>query len=120
MMTGEKGFADAYLVSEQIERFATRTNLSNRDKTLVATVAPRSMSAKGVPAGTVRFLINEKPYGESRTDKLGVATLLAKNLKPGKHKISAEFKPESAAGFLPSSSGTLTIVVGESELRKDR
>lgn len=120
MMTGEKGFAEAYLVSEQIERFATRTTLGNRDKTLVATVAPRSLSAKGVPAGTVRFLINGKPYGESRTDKQGVATLLAQNLKPGKHQISAEFKPESAAGFLPSSSGTLTIVVGEGERRKDR
>lgn len=120
MMTGEKGFSNAYIVSEQIERFATRTNLGNRDKTLVATVVPRSLSAKAVPAGTVRFLINGKPYGESRTDKLGVATLLAKNLKPGKHQISAEFKPESAAGFLPSSSGTLTIVVGESELRMNR
>jgi subtilisin family serine protease len=112
-ITGEPGFAKAYLISQQIQAGATRTVVSdNKDRTLmgeqvtfVAAVMPEASGSKGVPAGTVQFTLDGVKSGDPiKLDAKGRATWKTSRLEVGEHKVAAVFMPAKGSVFLGSSS----------------
>lgn len=118
-VTGHAGFAEAYLLSQQIEAGATRTTLNvDGDRLrygaplkLIASVSRRAVGERAVPVGRVRFLIDGKAWGEPvNLDRLGQAATTVTRLGHGKHTIEARFEP-SEGGDLPSADdGYVTVV----------
>ncbi|MEQ1930597.1 MAG: S8 family serine peptidase [Parvularculaceae bacterium] len=120
-ITGDPGFAKAYLVSERIEAGATKVTLGGPERAtngkptvLTAAVARRSSSGKGAPNGTVQFMIDGAKAGAPvKLDKQGVARLTIDRLKPGKHSVSARYSPPRASPLLVSYSDEAYVVSGE-------
>jgi hypothetical protein len=112
-VTGNLGFAKTYLQTEQIESSSTNTTVTD-DKdptrieepvTFTATVARTSQGAKGVPSGTIQFMVDGYKAGDPiRLDGLGRAAWKTSSLKPGIHKVSANYTPSRGSAFLASSS----------------
>ncbi len=126
-VTGQPGFAKAYLLAQRIQDGATRIDLGNnlaavgaKPKTaaiFTATVT-RISSGDKVAAGFVQFLLDgEKASEPIRLDKDGAARWTAEGLKPGTHRLSANFTPAKESVFLPSSS--VESVVGFKDFGRD-
>jgi hypothetical protein len=112
-ITGEPGFAKAYLISQQIQAGATRTVVSdNKDRTLpgeviifTAAVALEASAGRGVPAGTVQFTLDGMKAGDPiKLDGKGRATWKTSRLEVGDHKVAALYVPAKGSVFLGSSS----------------
>jgi hypothetical protein len=112
MVTGEKGFAKAHLVTQQLEIGATATtvrhlvDLRTQKRVLVyiATVVPIGAKAKGLPQGKVQFLLDGQAVrAEARIDKNGQARWETSALALPGHDIVASYVPGKASTFLPSS-----------------
>jgi subtilisin family serine protease len=109
-VTGEAGFAKAYLISQRIDAGATRTMVGD-DREMSAQGAPTTFTAivvrragGGNPAGTVQFVLDGRPAtGLLALDAKGRASWTAR-LAPGKHAVSARYAPAERSTYLPSSS----------------
>jgi len=112
-ITGEPGFAKTYLISQQIQAGATRTTVGTfKDTTqpgdtvtFIATVARKSSSGRGVPAGMVQFTLDGANAGEPiKLDSKGRAIWKTARLQAGKHQVAARYIPAKGSVFLASSS----------------
>jgi hypothetical protein len=123
MVTGNRGFARTYALSQRIRAGATTTALSdNKDSTKIeepvtftATVARIVRTGEGIPTGTVQLTLDGHKVGRPvRLDAQGQATWQTSSLKPGKHKLLAAYRPSKGSEFLASiSAGRLHTVGGE-------
>lgn len=110
MVTGNLGFAQTYLVTQQIHvgPATTTTVYDHKDPTEVeepvrftATV----VAGNGVPTGTVQFVLDGSKAGPLvNLDSKGQAIWKTSSLKPGKHKVAAIYTPSLGSVFLPSTS----------------
>jgi lysyl endopeptidase len=112
-VTGERGFAKLYLLSQRIRRGSTRTTVyEGKDPTrpgeaavFTAVVATRRSGVRSVPAGTVQFTVDGKNAGEAvMLDKRGRAVWRTSNLGVGEHVVGARFTPVGGSALLASSS----------------
>jgi hypothetical protein len=113
MVTGERGFAQAYLQTEQLEEGATATTISDPQDpsvlgdpvTFVATVRRKTAPGRAVPAGWVEFVVDGEKYGPPmKLDEHRRATLEVRRLEAGRHRVSAVYRPAQGSAFLPSAS----------------
>jgi hypothetical protein len=112
-VTGERGFARIYQLSQLIELGSTTTTVHD-DKdptqfeehvTFTATVAPTTSSGVGVPTGTVQFILDGSKIGERiKLDAKGEARWRTSHLKIGEHKVAASYTPSKGIVFLASRS----------------
>jgi hypothetical protein len=64
-----------------------------------------SQGAKGVPSGTIQFMLDGYKAGDPvRLDGQGRAVWKTSTLKPGIHNVSASYTPSQGSAFLASSS----------------
>ncbi|HEX3393827.1 MAG TPA: ice-binding family protein [Acidimicrobiales bacterium] len=84
---------------------ATNPSSEGTDVTLTATVTP---TGGGTPTGTVEFLDTGVPIGTA-TLQTGTATLVATDLGPGDHPITAVYL--GSPGYSSSTSAELSLVV---------
>lgn len=121
--TGERGFVEAYLLSQKIDREATRTDVYfTRDRegvTLVAVVRRKKngerISAKeGQSPGTVQFRLNGERLKEPvELDADGQAAWTMR-LEPGEYAVGAAFSPNTEEfSLLPSNSLDKRLVIGK-------
>jgi hypothetical protein len=112
-VTGERGFAKLYLLSQKIQAGSTTTTVTvDEDPTQVgewvtftAIVAPNALASKGVPTGTVQFTLDGSKVGEPiKLDAKGRATWETSRLKVGRHSVAASYIPSQDSVFLASSS----------------
>ena len=119
-VTGEKGFAKAYLLTERIQRGLTSTTMT-QDRELskpgelvvfTAAVTPAA-GGKGSVTGTVEFVLDGEKAGGPVAIENGRARWRTATLKPGKHEVAARYTPAAGSVFLSSSSAELLHVIGE-------
>lgn len=112
-ITGEAGFAKAYLASQRIQAGGTRTLVSdNKDRTVlgepvtfIASVEPSTSGGKAMPAGTVQFTLDGAKASEPiRLDRVGRARWTTSRLEVGDHRVAAIYVPAKDSIFLGSSS----------------
>lgn len=112
-VTGERGFAKLYLLSQKIQAGSTRTTITDDVNpsqvgewvTFTALVAPNALNNKGIPAGTVQFTLDGSKMGERvKLDAKGRATWETSRLKVGTHQVAASYIPSEDSVFLASSS----------------
>jgi len=120
-VTGNLGFAATYALTQRALAGSTRTTVgSNKNPTkfqepvtFTATVAGTTVAAKGVPAGTVQFMLDgSKVGGPVRLNARGEAVWKTASLKPGRHKVSASFTPGAGSAFFASNSPDHIHAVG--------
>jgi subtilisin family serine protease len=109
-VTGEVGFAKAYLLTERTLRRSTRVSLYDDTGVTAAgqaasvTALVERRSGGRVPKGTIRFLVDGKPASDFvGVDARGHATWRTSRLAPGVHKITAMYIPKGP-DLLPSRS----------------
>ena len=111
--TGEPGFADVYQFSQRIQDGSTTTSVNdNKDPTqfgetvtFTATVALTASGQKGVPVGTIQFMLDGKNSSAPvRLDSKGQAAWKTSGLALGGHQVAARYIPDSGSTFLASSS----------------
>ena len=111
-ITGEPGFAKAYLLGQRIEAGATTTTVNaNKDPTLLAeavtfTATVRlTASGKAVTAGTVQFTLDgANAGGPIKLDAKGQATWQTPRLTVGNHQVAAVYAATAGSVFLASRS----------------
>ena len=122
MVTGNPGFAKAYLISQRLEAGSTTTTASadrgpgkpGASVTLTAIVAPNVPRGRLSPSGLVEFMLDGEKAGEpAKLDRRGRATLQTGRVKPGRHQLTARYVPGKESTFLASTSLETPIVVGE-------
>jgi len=123
-VTGELGFAKAYLASQRIRAGATNTTVSgNKDVTrpeepavFTAIVMRMAPTSRAIPAGTVQFTVDGAKAGEPvKLNANGQALWRTNTLKPGKHSVAASYVPAQSSVFLPSTSTDTLHVVRSGE-----
>ena len=112
-VTGERGFAQTYLLSQRIELGSTTTTMHD-DKdptkprepvTFTATVGHMLSSGGGVPIGTVQFTLDGSKVGETvKLDSNGRAMWKVLKLSEGIRHVTASYIPSENSMFLASSS----------------
>ena len=111
-ITGETGFARLYLISERLRAGATSITLTDRrnptkleePEAFEATVVMRT-SDRGVPAGRVQFILDGNQAGDPvGLDSYGRAMWRTEGMRPGEHRVTAEYLPEPGSTLQPSSS----------------
>ncbi|MEO8502385.1 MAG: Ig-like domain repeat protein [Acidobacteriota bacterium] len=121
MVTGNPGFAKAYLISQRLQAGSTTTTASadrgpgkpGASATLTAIVAPNARQGRVSPSGLVEFLIDGEKAGEpAKLDARGRATLQTGRIKPGRHQLVARYLPGKESRFLSSTSLETPVVVG--------
>jgi lysyl endopeptidase len=111
MVTGNVGFGNTYVAGQRILAGATTTRVTDSKDptragelvTFTATVARIARAGKGVPTGTVQFMLDGYKVGRPVRLANGQASWKTSSLKPGKHNVSANYIPSSRV-FLASSS----------------
>ena len=118
--TGHEGFAKTYQLSQQIKAASTTITVTdNADPTQVgesvaftAIVEPSTATSKGVPAGTVRFMVDDAKVGDPvRLDSAGHASWDTSRLRVGTHEVAASYIPSEKSAFLGSRSSTKSHTV---------
>ena len=118
--TGNTGFAEAYVRSEQLIPGATRTTLvqdktsSQRDETVsfTATVQRKVSTIGKVTSGRVLFVLDGKNVGDPIAfDTNGNAVWRASSLGSGSHEVEARFLPTGFGERFRSSSAKVNHVV---------
>jgi subtilisin family serine protease len=122
MVTGNTGFAETYLVSQQIRigPATTTTVYDHRDPTEVeevVTFTATVQAGNGVPTGMVQFSLDGAKAGPPvKLDAQGQAMWKTSGLKVGRHKVAATYIPSQNSAWLPStSSDEEHTVLGEDE-----
>ena len=103
-VTGERGFAETYMLTQKIEAGATTTTVNDDDPsrsgesvTFTATVV-RMVSRGSNPTGTIQFSLDGSEVGKPvELDKDGRATWTGSDLTPGKHWVAADYMPSDTA-----------------------
>lgn len=122
MVTGEPAFAKTYLLTQQLEKYATVTSLTTDNDhsrykqpiTFNAAVMHKALRGKGAPAGTVQFTVDGKKVGKPiPIGRNGRATWKTAGLSAGKHQVAARYIPKTQSAFLTSNSADLIHVVLE-------
>ncbi len=117
-ITGESGFANLFLISQQIRNGATLTLVNDAADptapgaaaTFTAIVTPRT--TQGVPAGTVQFLVDGRVMaGPITLDSTGQATWTTSSLTSGDHQVVVVYTAASGGVYLSSSSFEATHTV---------
>ncbi len=112
-VTGERGFAKLYLISQKIQAGSTTTTVTDdQDPTQVgewvtftAIVARNTGTGRGVPTGTAQFTLDGSKVGEPvKLDSKGRATWETPRLKVGQHRVAASYIASQGSVFLASSS----------------
>ena len=110
-LTGEPGFAKAYLVNQQIQTGSTTTVISidknkifsGQDIMFTATVSPNTNTNKRVPNGIVQFVFDDARAGVSvKLNETGQARLTMKFPNAEKVKVVATYLPNQESKFLTS------------------
>jgi hypothetical protein len=116
-VTGERGFAKTYLLSQQIRTGATATSVRD-DRTRPAPGVPLSFTATvtvlaatgGTPTGFAEFFVDGVNAGELiRLDAAGRATWKPADLPEGNHTIAAAYVPDFRSALLPSRSAEVAF-----------
>jgi hypothetical protein len=118
-VTGHTGFAQTYLVTQQLQPGVTETTVKDdkdptkpgENVTFTATVVQKVSRVKGAPTGTVQFILDGNNVGNPVTlDVKGSALWSTSNLslEAGKtqtvHQISAKYIPSGWGSFTSSNS----------------
>jgi len=119
MVTGEEGFANAYLQTEQIQTNATTTIVyASKDTTkhgeqvtFTAVVARKFTARNEALTGSVEFKVDGKPFEQVNLERNGRAIFTTSALEEGQHQIVAAFVPESGSNVFPSTSAETTHMV---------
>lgn len=125
-VTGDEGFAKAYLQTELDEKRATRITL-HADKGISYISGKREFVAvvknpftgkalrgeKEQRFGSVQFMLNGENYGKPvRLDAMGRASLTPSKIAADRYKVTARFIPHRGkAAMYPSESFVLEHVV---------
>jgi len=113
-VTGEPGFAKTYVTSQRIERGSTTVTVTDDMDptqpgewiTFTATVMRNASSGRGVPAGTVQFMLDGAKVGQPiPLDSKARATWGTSRLKVGMHRVAASYTPGKDSVFFASRSG---------------
>lgn len=121
-VTGERGFARTYQLSERTAASTTQVTMhDDRDPTkpgepvtFVATVTRAASGVEGGAEGTVQFSVNgERAESPVRLDRGGQATWKTSRLEAGTHRVTATFIPAKGSALLPGISGDESHTVGE-------
>lgn len=119
--TGDKGFAKAYLLQQDLRLRGSAVQISgDKERTrsgeplvVTATVLPLTRG-RPTPTGSVTFLIDDVAAGTPVTlDQQGRARLATNKLPVGTHTIRASYDSGDANGYQPSTSPNLTHRVEE-------
>ena len=111
-LTGEKGFADAYLVTQKLRSGATRTVVSDRlggiagRRVVLFTALVRRIdgAAREAPAGTVQFMAGRERLGAPvKLDAYGRARFESGDLKLLDQDVAAHYLPAEGSALLSSS-----------------
>jgi subtilisin family serine protease len=112
-VTGERGFAKIYLLTQQIKAGSTTTTM-NDDKNptqvgeavrFTATVARNVSGGREAPTGTVQFFLDDQRVGGPvKLDSNGQATWNTNSIKVGNHQVAARYFPSKGSVFLTSIS----------------
>jgi len=112
-VTGEAGFAKAYLLAQRLRAGSTTTTV-NDDKdptqvgepvTFTATVERNASGGRSAPAGIVQFTLDgERVRAPVKLDSDGRAMWKTSTLKIGNHQVSASYMPYNRSVFLVSTS----------------
>jgi lysyl endopeptidase len=120
-VTGERGFAKTYLLSQRVRAGATTVALrqdraatrSGEPVTFTATVAVRG-GKQHVPKGSVQFTVDGERAGDRvPLDARGRAVWKTASLKPGTHTVVASYIPSEGSAFGSSTSAAEQHVVRE-------
>jgi hypothetical protein len=112
MLTGERGFAKSYLVSQQLKAGATATVVNHtldllaqkRSWIYLATVTSIGSPPGRTPKGTVQFLFDGQVVrAQVKLDRNGRAKWETSEFKILDHDIVASYLPAKGSVFLPSS-----------------
>lgn len=114
-VTGNVGFGKTYLFSQRIQTGATRTTVAeNRNPalagepvTFVAVVTSILPNGRGVPTGSIQFLLDGNRVGHLVQLSNGQAVWRTEQLKPGVHKVVAKYIPSPGSAYQPSTSTAL-------------
>jgi hypothetical protein len=124
-LTGELGFAETYLLTQQLEAGATTTTVndnvdqSRREESVTfGAKVVRTASRDGdTPTGTVQFVLDGDKVGSPvALDRSGRATWVTSDLATGDHQIAASYAPTKGSVFLASSSLNEKHRVNEAEV----
>jgi len=124
MVTGEEGFANAYLKTEQVQTNSTTTIVhaskdttkSGEQVTFTAVVARKFTASNEALTGSVEFKVDGKPFEQVNLERNGRASFTTSALEEGQHQIVATFVPKSGGSVFPSSSAETahTVIEGAS------
>lgn len=123
-VTGETGFADTYLLTQQLEDGSTTIIVSDeRDPTrfeetatFAASVVRTASRGGGAPTGAVQFTLDGNNVGGPMAlDSTGRATWSTATLAIGRHQIAASYIPSDGSVFLASSSPEESHTVNETD-----
>ncbi|HLW71302.1 MAG TPA: Ig-like domain-containing protein [Candidatus Binataceae bacterium] len=113
-VTGHPGFAQTYLLTQNLRPDLTETKVRSDDDeskqgkpvTFVATVAQKLPRGFSIPGGSVQFVLDGKDVGKPLSlDAKGKALWRTSSLPVGRHEIVAKYIPTGWGGpFLPSTS----------------
>jgi lysyl endopeptidase len=120
-ITGEKGFAKLYLISQRLRAGATSTTLTDmRNPTKAGEPAAFEAAVEtrtpegSVSTGTVQFIVDGHRAGKPvALNADGRAMWRTEGLKPAEHRVSAEYLPAQGSTLQPSSSGQRIHIVRE-------
>jgi hypothetical protein len=111
IVTGETGFAEVYLASQNLLTFSTITRvIADENPTQVGewvtfTAQVRTLQGRVVTSGDVQFMLDGAKIGDQiRLDSNGHALWETSRLKAGRHYIAAIFEPDKKSKWLPSTS----------------
>lgn len=119
-ITGNLGFAETYVQTQQLQSGATTISVADdKDPTrkgdfvsFTAEVKLTQASANLKLSGTVQFILDGKEVGvPTKLDEAGRAMWKTSDLKIGQHVISAKFLPDSNSGLVASVSSDETHTV---------
>lgn len=123
-VTGELGFAETYMLTQQLEAGATTTTV-NDDKdpsqfgesvTFAATVVRTASRGGNTPTGNVQFFLDGNNVGSPvALGPNGRATWMASSLTIGDHQVAASYAPTAGSVFLASNSANESNTVKEAE-----
>ena len=112
-VTGNLGFATAYVAAQRLQADSTTTTLvDDADPsqfgemvTFTAAVGSSLATPPSVPAGFVQFAVDRANAGAPvALDATGRATWETSRLKVGAHRVTASYMPSAESSYLPSTS----------------
>jgi len=114
--TGDKGFARAYLLQQDLRLRGSTVQISgDKEQTrsgeplVVAAIVLPLSNGRPTPTGNVTFFIDNVPAGSPiKVDNQGRAHFTTNNLSVGTHKIRAAYKSDDANSYQPSTSPDIT------------